>query len=65
MKFKISKRETIPKNCKGAGDLVAMVAEPIKKVLIEHLPKSFANVVRNCNCNKRREKLNELVEFVD
>lgn len=65
MKFKITKHEIIPKHFKGAGDVVAMVAEPVKKMLLKHLPESLKGVVRNCNCNKRREKLNELVEFVD
>lgn len=65
MKFKIQKRELIPKQITGLGDVVAMVAEPVKRKLIGILPNNLANQLRNCNCNKRRQTLNDLVAFTD
>jgi hypothetical protein len=65
MQFKIQKREIIPSKCQGLGDLVAMVAEPVKRTIINHAPKVVAEMLRNCNCNKRKEVLNKLIPFVD
>jgi hypothetical protein len=46
MKFKVQKFEEIKQSCKGVGDLVAiMVAEPIKKTLINHGPKILADAL--------------------
>ena len=50
------------KRIRGAGDLVAKVAQPIAKVI----DKIFKTNVRNCGgCKKRQDKLNELLPIND
>lgn len=48
---------------RGLGDAVAIVAEPIKQMIIRHGPAPIARLVENCNCDKRIKSLNELVPF--
>ncbi len=48
--------EPAPPRISGLGDLVAVVAEPIKRML----PESWT---RNCGCAERRERLNRAVPF--
>jgi hypothetical protein len=57
------KKEEAPptEGMKGLGDAVAKVAEPIKKV-ITNLPY-VEKLLKDCNCDKRREKLNKLFPF--
>lgn len=62
MKFPINRTAKIHK-AKGAGDVVAMVAEPIKKAIIKHMPPRIAELMKNCNCDKRKELLNKLIPF--
>lgn len=59
MTFKVSKFGSL----KGAGDAVALVAEPIKKALVNALPSDLGKVIANCNCEKRKEFLNKLIPF--
>lgn len=63
MTFKIKRRAIIPQHLQGAGDVVAMVAEPIKRTLMQHSPEIVQKMLANCNCNKRREALNKLLHF--
>lgn len=44
----------------GLGDLVAIVAVPIKQLIIDYAPESISNYVKTCNCQKRKETLNRL-----
>jgi hypothetical protein len=48
------------KNATGLGDMVAIVAEPIKQAIINHAPEPIAKAMENCNCSERRAKLNQL-----
>ena len=48
-------------NIKGLGDLVAIVAEPIKTAIINHAPTRISNMMKNCNCNKRKVFLNKIL----
>lgn len=55
----------MPKNCDGMGDVVAMVAEPIKRKLQHLLPENIATMLNNCGCQKRREMMNKLIPFTN
>jgi hypothetical protein len=48
---------------RGLGDIIHKVAEPIKQAIIRHGPEVVANYMRNCNCEKRRQYLNQLMHF--
>jgi hypothetical protein len=48
-----------PEQMQGLGDLVAAVAEPIKK----SLPQGIRKYLSNCGCEKRQEWLNKLIPF--
>lgn len=61
MRFKITKFEKRDKQIRGLGDVVAMAAEPIKKAIIKHAPKQISEMIKNCNCQKRREMLNKIL----
>lgn len=63
MRFPITKQNKIAQPIKGMGDVVAIVAEPIKTALISVLPDEIANKLRNCNCAKRRQALNDMMPF--
>ena len=64
MPFPIKKREIITQQkCRGAGDLVAMVAEPIKNAINAIAPEIIQRMLNNCGCNKRREALNRMLPF--
>jgi len=39
------------------------VAEPIKRMIINHAPAPIAKAMGNCNCNKRKEFLNRIIPF--
>jgi hypothetical protein len=59
------KEKVEPNRMRGLGDLVAKVAEPIKRTIIKHGPRTLANKLAtgNCGCNKRKEMLNRMVPF--
>jgi hypothetical protein len=63
MRFPIKRRAIISQDIRGIGDIVAMAAEPIKRAIINHAPAKIANVMRNCNCGKRRDILNKVIPF--
>lgn len=72
LSFPIRSGLTVPKQTeeippeikmKGLGDLVAIVAEPIKQVIIDHGPSKVSEAMKNCNCQQRREALNRLMPF--
>lgn len=48
---------------KGLGDAVALVADPIKQIIVRHGPAPIVRLMENCNCAKRKQILNELVPF--
>lgn len=65
MSFKITKAKNL--NLRGAGDVVAVVAQPIARALdavTSKLPKKLhTNVVGCGGCKRRQEFLNRLVKF--
>lgn len=63
MNFPIKKRQLIHKQVSGMGDVVAMVAEPVKKIVMKLGPQTVKQMLANCNCDKRREMLNRLIPF--
>lgn len=50
---------------RGAGDLVALVANPIKQVILNHTFSGsyFHQKLENCNCPERQKWLNEHIPF--
>jgi len=61
MNFPIKKRQIIHKQITGAGDVVAMVADPVKKVIMKFGPQALKRMLANCNCEKRKAELNRLI----
>ena len=57
MKFKVTHKPRI----RGAGDVVAIIAEPIKRTLMAHGPVRLQKYLENCRCAERRSKLNKLL----
>lgn len=45
---------------RGLGDVVHKFAEPIKEAIMKYAPETIKKKMENCNCEKRRQKLNEL-----
>lgn len=41
------------------GNVIASIAEPIKNTIIKYGPSVLSNYIKNCNCEKRKEWLNE------
>jgi hypothetical protein len=65
MRFPIARKGIIPKQVQGAGDLVAKVAEPIKRTISKVLPYGpIRDIINNCGCDRRREALNQILPFV-
>ncbi len=54
-------RQPKPRRIRGLGDVVAKVAEPIKRQALKHGPQWVKEALRNCRCEARREFLNRLV----
>jgi hypothetical protein len=51
-----------PRKLKGLGDVVEMIAKPIAR----EIDKTIGTDLSNCNlCQKRRDRLNQLVPFED
>jgi hypothetical protein len=64
MSFPITKTAFLPKPKKRIvrlGDRVAVVAEPIKHMLMTHGPHWIKKKLENCNCHQRKEMLNNLL----
>lgn len=62
MKFPIGRKVTLPKQpnkINGLGDVVAVVAEPIKKTLEKIPNKTLQDYLANCNCQARKDYLNK------
>lgn len=71
MRFPINQKVKMPLNQKstaikkekkqltGLGDVVATVAEPIKNMLLKLPSQQLQQYLSMCNCQKRKEWLNE------
>lgn len=60
MRFPITTNLGKQNTITGLGDMIAVVAEPIKHIIIKHAPEPIAKIMENCNCSERRAKLNQL-----
>lgn len=58
MKFPIKKQEKLTQRITGLGDIIAVAADPIKQFIIKNAPDKVAEWMKNCNCNQRKEFLN-------
>lgn len=47
----------------GLGDLVAVVAEPVKRMLMRVGPGWVRRALSSCDCDRRRRVLNRVVPF--
>ena len=66
MKLPIKRFEMLPKNVNGAGDLVKLIADPIKKVATSVMPEHIRKMIeKNCGCQKRQEWLNKHIQFTE
>jgi len=48
---------------RGLGDLVALVAEPVKRAGVRYGPGPVRRWLENCRCAERREAWNRAVPF--
>lgn len=59
-------KSDVNKECeklRGLGDIVAIVAQPVKDVLIKLGPASIKTKLNNCGCEKRRIWMNDHFPF--
>ena len=45
----------------GLGDVVALIAEPIRRMLVRRAPQPIAKRAADCRCEARREALNRTI----
>lgn len=66
MRFKVKRHAKFSRPAKspkpeGLGDLVAAVAEPVKRACIRRGPEWLKRMLERCKCDKRRQWLNRLL----
>jgi hypothetical protein len=64
MNFPIRQREKLPppvvdESIRGLGDIVATIAEPIKKYMMANGSKAIQEYLARCKCNERKAWLNK------
>lgn len=45
----------------GFGDVVALIAEPIRRMIVRRAPKPIAKRAAECRCKARRDALNRAI----
>jgi len=48
---------------RGLGDLVAVVANPLKQAIMRHGPRMMRDWLQHCRCSERQEAWNKAVPF--
>jgi len=52
-----------PDRLRGLGDLVAVVAEPVKRILVRWGPGWVRKALSDCGCDEKRDRLNRSFPF--